>query len=90
MTLREALGLAGFLAACAGLIYHAGRTAEQFERLQQQAKIWADGLGNLERTNSARSERRWLFQIASDIERSETGKDKKLLADEVRQEAYRK
>lgn len=81
--LQFALGLAGALFG-AGVIYATLRS-DVFKN-----RIDVNGIAKTERDNQARNERRWLFDIADDVESAETEKQRSRLAEKIRQDAYRK
>lgn len=81
--LQFALGLAGALFG-AGVIYATLRS----NILKNHMDL--NGIAKAERDNQARNERRWLFDIADDVESAETEKQRTRLAERIRQDAYRK
>ena len=89
MTIRDTVEIAGFVIVAGGIVYHAGRTAEQFKQLSSQSRKWADGLGDLFRSNNKRQERRWMLQLADDVEVAETQEKRSRIATRIREEVWR-
>jgi hypothetical protein len=89
MNVTEIILIATFLLTIAGLIYKAGRTSEQLDESKRQTKQWADGLAGLVRKNSTRAERRWMLQLADDIEVADTDEKRKRIATRIREEVWR-
>jgi hypothetical protein len=89
MNIPVSVALVGLALTIAGIIYKAGRDRERFANNERQAKQWADGLGGIVRTNSTRQERRWMLQLADDVENAETEGKRKQIAIRIREEIWR-
>jgi hypothetical protein len=89
VTARDALELAGFAVTIGGIIFHAGKTSERFAQSERQTKAWADGLGGLFRASNTRNERRWMLQLADDVELAETQEKRTRIATRIREEVWR-
>ena len=83
------VGLVALAVTIAGIIYKSGRDRERFANNEKQAKAWADGIGGIVRTNSTRQERRWMLQLADDVENAETEGKRKQIATRIREEIWR-
>lgn len=90
MTIAEYIAFAALLLAIAGLVFNAGRKDAKDRETQALFKKDLDGLAKRERDDIAREERRWLFNLADDIEEAEDEKKRTRLAARVRHEAYRR
>ena len=89
MNWRDAIAFAGFAVVIGRLVFNEGKNSERFDRLQKQTKEWADGLGKLSRANSAKTERRWMLQLADDVEIAETKEQRQRIAIRIREEVWR-
>jgi hypothetical protein len=79
MDVRDMAEVGGFLLAVGGIIYQAGKSRQ-----------WSDGIANLCRRVNAEQERRWLAQLADDVEMAETKEHRNRIARRIREEACRK
>ncbi len=89
MITQEIVALLGFGLTIAVLIFKAGRDRERFANAERQSKQWVDGLGGIVRTNNSKAERRWMLQLADDVEDAETQEKRTRIATRIREEVWR-
>lgn len=83
------VALVALALSIAGIIYRVGRDRERIANSERQAKQWADGIGNLVRTNSSRQERRWMLQLADEVANADTESKRNQIATRIREEVWR-
>lgn len=90
MSAADIIALVGVILTLAAMIYKAGADRERFANSDKQSKQWADGLGGVVRSNNERQERRWMLQLADDVEGAESNEKRKQVATRIREEIWRK